>query len=292
MQSNLTHLPYTQCPRALQGRWNTVRKTSWSFLSRFSKECKPNGIFGKLDHEENKDTEPEETICANSYTYVYQSTEESLPSTSRDRFEYSNWYSPFSGTIAADFNTARIQAGSGEWWKAPNNWAEVVFLSWHSLCQVQRIPRSALRYIARVKVANHITEGIAHQIYAGDDNTPRPIFDSSNDGKAEEDDSKIVHLDFQPNQPDFYALLGTPNGSGVGRLLSKYANPLATRAPPGSDTIVHVKTIRKITMAYEPEDISLGFILEDRDLPPGFTLRLPPSDTLVPNLSIRPRGKG
>ena len=156
-------------------------------------------------------------------------------------------------------------------YKAPFRWHEVVADLWRRVGSSDNVQPSALVFIARMNIENKPTQDLMQPIIQNEDfmMTGRLRF----------------QWNFGPDNPNFYALLGTPNGQSIPKLLGEYVSLLATVDPNDSSKILKVKTIAKVRMHYDrsiPPDLTrepidggqttryeLAFILKDVDMPSG-----------------------
>ena len=78
-----------------------------------------------------------------------------------------------------------------------------------------------------------------------------------------------LRLQYRNNSPDFYALLGSPNGVGVAKLLTDYVRWFATYDL--DNRMTKVKTIDAVDIDIGPSDNepSFIFVMEDINVPRG-----------------------
>lgn len=267
MQDALTHLPDGQC--ADLGDWRSRRVLNPSFPRRFEEECGERRILGILEKEGNTDILPSplEPICSNKYDHFYLTTKQGLPPGAGEEFRYNNWFSSVARTIVAENNLGRVDPGTGvppsNWPKAPHRWSEVAFAIWINVCGRQKVSPSMLKYIAQMGISNQLTEEVITDIH-------------KNDKQKDGPDPNLYHREFRSNDPNFYALLGSPHGVGPASLLTQYANTFAARKDPDDPMkVTSVKNIDSVTLAMVPLgidllwlDCDLAFTLEDVDPPP------------------------
>lgn len=285
LQHSLQHPPDIRCPEPLQ-HWQTKLSTSDQFTKVFAKQCSENGLLNYLDSTYNTGASGVERICSDFFSRFWQTSNyglpKNLPEDVSERFDFDNWYSPFARAIIAFDNVGRIDPKTGvpasQWYRAPNSWADVAFASWYEVSKDIGWSTSYLKFIAQTIVYNEPTVKIAEEIYADDDRGPAEDEDESEGG----DKRRTAILEYQPTDSDFYALLSTPNGYGTAAILTKYASLFATRDENPPYSVTHVKTIEKITMAFEEDGpgVELGFTLIDVAPPAGFVA--PPTITPLP----------
>lgn len=85
-----------------------------------------------------------------------------------------------------------------------DRWSDVVFLEWKKLCKKAHVPVSSLKHVIRYNVDNKPTEDVIQDVFGLD----RPDWSKISRGRR-----------FHPDEEEFAALLGTPNGSGVAYML-------------------------------------------------------------------------
>ena len=151
-------------------------------------------------------------------------------------------------------------------YRAPYRWHETIAKFWKDTCAAEDTSPSVLNNIAQLAIRNERTVAIAKEI------------------SAREGIPSRVTWDFKPNNPNFYALLGTPNGQGISKLLGLYAGLLATRSPLDFSPI-EVKTIAKVKLWGEGgpgiELFDLVFVLEDSTSPPNMRARTVQATTSI-----------
>ena len=260
--------PATRVPR-LVPTWK-VRAGKPNFLLRNQKYCAPGRLFYDVDVMYEKSTSA--PICSpEGYYWTVAETQQGIPPemVNSDSFHYANWYSPHSQIIVAHMNRGLLepkedqQAGPdgpslppSQWYKAPHRWAEVTFQLWMCICAYENSAISSLSFIARAEVRNAATIQIA-------------IDAIKNDGSVYDDP---VRREYRTDTPDFYALLGSPNGVGVAKILTLFASQFATRAANSHNGFSKVKTITAVQIdlsSEQPQEFTMIFILEDIQPPPG-----------------------
>ena len=240
--------------------WNKRRLLSPKFTERYGMQCAPGGILTALDNAHLYEAK----LCSNQYWHFVQTTREGLPPDEHEYFRYANWYSARSRAIIAADNVGRIDE-----YTARLRWSEVVHLYWAITCWAEDKDMSELEFIPRLQVTNPFTWEVMDAI------VPAGAIE------AAAAQNQPLEMDWSPADPDFYALLGTPQGKGPVSLLTQYAASFATRDPAPPYTVRRVKTIRSIkavitdrrTKDANHKDrilLDLAFTLEDVDPPPGF----------------------
>ena len=73
------------------------------------------------------------------------------------------------------------------------------------------------------------------------------------DRPTEWDKEQIAQREYGLEDVRFYAILGTPQGISVARLLQSYASRLATRDDGNPDIITKVKSLLRVVVQYGPE---------------------------------------
>ena len=138
------------------------------------------------------------------------------------RASYVNLFSPQDHIIICDSNN------KGE--HAPNPpklfWSDVIFALWKQECEKAKLPPSSLKYIVRKHVINKITQDIVAHAYKTF-KSGTPSFEAET--WLPNGDTKDV----------FLALLGSPNGSGVARLLLEHVTELGRKTIASVTTVSH-----------------------------------------------------
>lgn len=277
LQNAITAPKSLQCPNL--NSWTNEREIRNLFRSMFKEECRGDGMLGMLDKTENR-ARPSgswQNICDDvwtdtstgtskkTYEHYEQKTREGLENQAQLRpgFVYQNWFSGVSRTIVADHNYGRLDPGDGtppeQWPKAPNDWAQVAFASWSTVCAQQKVPTAALSFVVAVVCENDATTAVGRELYNND-----PRMDPKQD---------IMFLDYEPTEAEFYALLGVPTAGGAAKLITQFANAFAVRGNEDDRTqVTSVKSIRTVAMTWHH---TMGYadtaaILEDTDPPNGF----------------------
>lgn len=116
---------------------------------------------------------------------------------------FKNIYAPKAGVIAATDN----QAYENGQRLAPNSWYEVVWSLWNEQCNEDDESPSNLRYIIRDGISNDVTS---------------QILDEVAEGTNAKNANVVSH--WYPGDDAFYALLQSPNGLGVTKILEKFPN--------------------------------------------------------------------
>lgn len=95
---------------------------------------------------------------------------------------------------------------------APNSWYEVTWSLWNEQCNADNESPSNLRYIIRDGISNDVTSQILDEITEGTNAKEK-------DGAGQ---PNVSH--WYPGDDAFYALLQSPNGLGVTKILEKFPN--------------------------------------------------------------------
>ena len=274
LQQALATIPANnQCPN-LQPTWQIQRVTDTQFTVKHGALCTDGGLFHILDRHDERDN----PICADTGYHLYQqTTQERMPQNLENVFNAFNWYSAESNIIVAASNRLRIdpedfsyKPGSkrplgtpdipiSEWPRAPNSWADIAFASWNHVCSEAGTLPSDLLYVAQTEVVNQATWEVVWDAWEFDH-------------RSEPDDEYAV-LDYTEKDPDFYALLGSPNGVGVTRMLTKYANQFATRRDRRNpERITELKTVSNIFFQLATQELEADIVygLYDDPPPPNF----------------------
>jgi len=143
--------------------------------------------------------------------------------------EYTNIYCPEHKTMIAYVNEKATKAQ----YPPQLFWSDVVFVGWKKECEKRGLPFSSLQQIIRSNVVNKVTREIIAQAYSNLE--PRTSMKDP-----------VTWLPSGKTKEAFLALLGSPNGSGVARLLLEHEKAL------GRKTVVSVET-RTITAPDEPK---------------------------------------
>lgn len=278
-----------QCPN-LAPDWliQDVADPIGKLEAKSPRKCHTGGILKFVDDEENPGRPLDEKICtAASYEYILESPLKSwrgrTPRYTR-YFVYDNWFSATAGHIAAEFNTGRIDPRMvyglphqgrlvpvSEWPAAPNRWAEIAFAGYNNVCAQQQRALTSLRFISQLNIANGETRKVVIEI---SEKVPSELHHAWDDAR-DNGFPNAYHWEFDSSDPNFYALLGTPNGVGAVKLLTLYAGSFATR-DQNRRRIAQVKSIGRVRLLYKPADTQLPkttdmlFILRDDDLPSNF----------------------
>ena len=233
--------------------WSVQVNQTPSFSESFGAFLQPQYMLGALE-QENQDAPSEgfRNIESGDYKVYNLSTQEGLPDNVDWRFEYVNWFAPDARIILTESNFARIQwteltdtAGARldletlkprpdryGWYKAPHRWAEAIATAWLVACRGDKVPTSALKYVARLAVANEPTIRLLDEM-TGTERTDPGV------------------LNWTPLNPYFYALLGTPNGQGIVKLLSQYVDLFSTKGDPHDPSkITRVKSIAEVKVSH------------------------------------------
>ena len=265
-----------ECP-SLQPMWDLLRSRGSNFEEAFYRQCADGGLLNNLDQDMAQSKRPRgNQICISAgYEYCTLQTNRGVPDYLSNNFYYSNWFSPGSRIIVASNNVGRISPQAffhkpgveapkyysmaiQDWLKAPHRWSEAVFGIWSDVCRRARKPLSALEYVAQVDIINQATNQAIYEIIRTD---PRARLGD-----------RYVQREYGTSDPDFYALVGSPNGYGVAELLAKFAASFATS--DGTTEVVKVKTIKAVNFVLEWSDnlmpnLDIAFGLEDIDPPSG-----------------------
>jgi hypothetical protein len=137
------------------------------------------------------------------------------------------------------------------------NWSDAAFLQWQRVVNRFSVGGAALKYVVRSNVENPDTLDIMTQVlgeYAGNRNIPRCRDDFA-------PRPRWPGVDFDIKSDEGLALLGTPNGNGIGWLLAQHKRELGH------------KVIIKVTIFYhetviqneEWEDANLLFHIKDAE---------------------------
>lgn len=265
LQDTLLRPRQWQCPDLTS--WTKERATEPLFSDAFERDCRTNGILKSIDQSRNQAlSNPFQPICTNDYANYIFTTASGLPSDVTSRFIYQNWMSSKGRIIVADNNHGRISPRffnprpnfllsnlPQDWPKAPQRWHEVVSALWELRCRSDRVLPSVLTYVARLGISNPLSKDIINDIYS-----MHRIRDTS------------AILSLSTENIEFYALLGTPNGSGVAKLLTQFAEVLATRGNFSiPSTITHVKTFDSVKISQRASILrgetldNMVFILKD-----------------------------
>lgn len=121
---------------------------------------------------------------------------------------FKNIYAPKTGVIVATDNQA-YQNGQR---LAPNSWYEVTWSLWNEQCNADNESPSNLRYIIQDTISNDVTSQILDGITKG----------TNAKGTNDAGQPNISH--WGPGDDAFYALLQSPNGLGVTKILEKFPN--------------------------------------------------------------------
>lgn len=133
------------------------------------------------------------------------------------------------------------------------HWSDAAFAIWSGLNLVRSSPRSNLRYVIQSSVVNEVTKVVLGRII--DILQPRyPLQKTISPSKESE---------------WFFALLGTPNGAGVGYLLLDHKGVLG------------FKTVTSITIFGKNPDALLDVLFQIQDMPPK--ANKPPCGPLLAN---------
>ena len=222
--------------------------------------CDSRGLLGLADQKLNLKTEGNvfSKICtAMDWSYDWASNRNGLPAGTIKSFDYQNCFSPDSRTIMALHNVGRIEfskpVSSGSStdsglavYKAPNRWWERVAGEWECRCATQKL-ESSLKYVARVDIYNPITLAVGADLYKFDTATV-----SDSERRSGGGPQRRVQREYTPDNPEFYALLGTPNGYGTAMLLLSFAGTFATKDAQGK--IIKVKNIASVMGQFGPDE--------------------------------------
>lgn len=240
-----------------------------TFSQEFEQYCQTEGILGKIDQERNQRlSDSFLPMCTNDYIHFVLTTKQGLPPGVSNEFKYDTWLSPRARTIATGHNTARINPQQftptpdfawsdlpTDWPQAPTRWASVVSAQWAAGCILNNLPTSVLTYVAQLGKDDLLSQHIVDEIYVLNEI---------------DDDASAAILTLSPENPEFYALLGTSEGINVVEFLAKFADGLATRGNfinPGC--ITHVKTLDSVRINRVPAigaqrpQTNMLFILKD-----------------------------
>lgn len=121
---------------------------------------------------------------------------------------FKNIYAPKAGVIVGLDNQA-YQNGQR---LAPNSWYEVTWSLWKEQCNAENESPSNLRYIIRDGISNDMTSDILDEIAEG----------TNAKGTNGAGQPNVSH--WYPGDDAFYALLQSPNGLGVTKILEKFPN--------------------------------------------------------------------
>ncbi|KAJ5902890.1 hypothetical protein N7495_003418 [Penicillium taxi] len=130
---------------------------------------------------------------------------------SNSKLRYRNYYGPKIGVIVAKSNYGQVGKA-----RAPDKWSDIAWLVWVQQCSLQNTLPSQLGYIIQEAIAN-------------DDTTT--LLDEITRGMAKEEKDKPVVFTWTPQDEEFYALLGSPNGIGTAFLSINYPNALGLKVP-------------------------------------------------------------
>ena len=199
-----------------------------------------------------------------------------LPNDVRDYFEYSAWFNSQTHTII-DQNSLNLllperlqytEAAhwpTGGYYKAPNSWTDIIYAIWRFICREQAVSVSSLSFIARININEPETHDTANDVYRHELSTSTLHLTSS---------PAFLTYDYNSTDVDFFALLGTPLGEDVVRLLKNYAGAFAAREDEHDDEspVSKLKTVKTILLSFDLtyKTSSLSFVLENVDPPPGF----------------------
>lgn len=170
---------------------------------------------------------------------------------------------------------------SHDWLSAPNGWPYITANLWERACRNKHIlegrsnfPPSVLAYVARED-----TNDIATQSRINYDSSTADIVREIYIHYRKTTAIEPFAIEFTPEDPEFYAILGTVKGTEVAMFLVFAAGLLATkRAPPSKpDEVTLLKTFESVKVGYFPDANfnhefngkgSFVFILKDIP-PPG-----------------------
>lgn len=88
-------------------------------------------------------------------------------------------------------------------------WSDVAFLEWQRLCSHAGKPVNSLKYTIRSQIDNYATKDILRQVC---------LMDKGSDDWSVIQDGMTFHAD----EEQFEAVLGTPNGRGLGYMLKDH----------------------------------------------------------------------
>lgn len=281
LQQALQHPQPHICPTFGPG-WTITRHTTQRFTQAFLDECIRPGLLNAVDRAENPGRLPRAgaKICSDTYDQIVHTTRQDLPSNVCNLFWFQNWYSPAARAIFIDDSIDQIdpeefyppstrpqgEVDQCDWPQSPYSWAQVAFATWSNLCSRRGELPSLLRYVGVMKASDELTQETIASAYENDLDGTEAVPDG---------ETIIYRRDFTTDDAHFYAIIGTPDGANVARLLATYSNPFATRGSPGDgNQITKVKTVGRISvlsqLAICVDNTDILFILDDVDPPPGF----------------------
>ena len=273
----------------LQPTWRIYRLQDTDFTSQngVAYWCKPFHMLRNIDAAHAiEHTNNIQGICTLSgYDFIQMETSSGIPSFLHNQFDYFNLFSTASRIIIPILNDETVRPSQydvhrheedanttlglldsdipqSEWPRAPHKWSDAVFAIWTELCRSQSRPVSILKYVADLAISDGPTAQIIEDAI---ENISRAVL------ARRAYPLRFVHLVFQNRDPDFYAFLGSPYGSGVMDLLTNYTRQLATKDVAGT-RVVKVKTIHAIHLQYHFTLREQSLVYEFRDIePPGNT---------------------
>lgn len=150
---------------------------------------------------------------------------------------FKNAYGPKVGVLVASNNQA-FQNGQR---LAPNSWYQVAWSLWTEQCNAENESPSNLKYVIRETITNDVTGQLLDEITEG----------TGGQGNDASGNPFVSH--WTSDDDAFYALLQSPNGLGVSKILEKYPNN------------VGYKQVSSIFAFYEPnwEVWTMWFELEE-----------------------------
>ena len=247
---------------------------TWSFdeptnpsVSDWKDPCKKGQIFTRVDQIKNRVLPGKRfsTICSQQ-DFQQSIVRSSINMPKHDQikeFFYDNWYSLEARVIMGSNLMGRIDSfalghldpksqAQPTVYKAENRWWEVVAYQWNERSKYRRRKASDLKYTAQIDVENLVTRAVGADIYK---------FDRTAHMDSEQilgiGSDRFVQREYTPENPEFYALLGSPNGFGTGMLLITYATQLAVRDQTDPELITKVKNLASIMVQFgsKTEDV-------------------------------------
>ena len=180
-------------------------------------------------------------------TWVYSRA--GLPPRTRAYFQYRNFYSPQARTIIADttvYNLTAMDVGipfrdHPDFFRAPNPWCDVAFLSWSFLCSMSGIDPAALKFIADLLPKDPETFAVYHEVFRIYYSERRSLL------------RRPIVVEIMPTMPLFYAILGTPNAQRYAMLILNFAFDLVRDySRTKGNRVLTRKVLRSVIVRWEP----------------------------------------
>lgn len=218
-------------------------------------QCEEHGTLWLMDYAEEASREPgQAAICTHGN---YKSIQ--LRARTRPELGYIGGFSPRSRIIINTMNEGWSELWEEPWKgkmtaanapgvvRAPNTWAEAMFVIWQTMCRQQR-PEPADPSVLKYTVLSAVKEPTSLQVMEEISHKSPPLFEDWEvfDGQDRRSKSLWQFFPTDDNQ-HFYALLGTPVGADSVQLLSKYPRAFATEDSRWKE-ISKVKIIERIFM--------------------------------------------